>query len=121
MTDPAELGSALVALADAFDALAVIWAIGGSFASAAHGEPRATNDIDVIAALDESSAGKLGSAEKFRTDNGETSCPCSARAGESSTMPTSMAWRALRGLLGCSLGPETKPADRSLSEAQVVG
>lgn len=56
MTDPDEIGRALVALARAFDALSVTWAIGGSIASAAYGEPRATNDVDVIAVLTESVA-----------------------------------------------------------------
>lgn len=51
MTDPNEIAVAVVALADAFDLLAVTWAIGGSLASAAHGEPRATNDVDVVATL----------------------------------------------------------------------
>lgn len=59
MTDPDEIGRALVALAHAFDALAVRWAIGGSVASAAHGEPRATNDVDVIALLTETEARAL--------------------------------------------------------------
>jgi len=39
-------------LAAAFGTLGVRWAIGGSLASAAHGEPRATNDVDVIALLE---------------------------------------------------------------------
>jgi hypothetical protein len=59
MTDQDELGRALVAIADAFDALGVTWAIGGSLASAAHGEPRATNDIDIVATLDEAGARRL--------------------------------------------------------------
>lgn len=59
MTDPGEIGRALVALARAFDALSVRWAIGGSIASAAHGEPRSTNDVDVIALLTEATARKL--------------------------------------------------------------
>jgi hypothetical protein len=66
MTDPAEVGQALAALAEALDALAVPWAVGGSLASAAHGEPRATNDIDVVAVLSERQArdlvGRLGEA-----------------------------------------------------------
>jgi hypothetical protein len=56
MTDPEEIARALRALAKAFDALAVRWAIGGSLASSAHGEPRATNDVDVIALLSEEAA-----------------------------------------------------------------
>lgn len=51
MTDPKELAAALGAIAEAFDRLSVTWAIGGSVASAAHGEPRATNDVDVVAVL----------------------------------------------------------------------
>lgn len=45
---------------DAFETLGVAWAIGGSLASAAYGEPRATNDIDVIARLDDAGARRLG-------------------------------------------------------------
>jgi hypothetical protein len=40
MTDPDELGLAVAALADILDALEVRWAVGGSIASAAYGEPR---------------------------------------------------------------------------------
>jgi len=61
MTDPDELGGTLVALAAALDGLGVTWAIGGSVASSAYGEPRATNDVDVIALLD------AGSARAFTT------------------------------------------------------
>ena len=54
----------VVAVARALDALSVRWAIGGSLASAAHVEPRATNDVDVIAMLTENEArhlvGELG-------------------------------------------------------------
>ena len=59
MTDPGEIGEALAAVARAFAALAVRWAIGGSVASAAHGEPRATNDVDVVALLTEQDARAL--------------------------------------------------------------
>lgn len=52
MTDPDELGIAIAGIADVLDALGVVWAVGGSIASGTHGEPRATNDVDVIAALD---------------------------------------------------------------------
>lgn len=34
-------------VAGVLESLGVEWAVGGSFASSAHGEPRATNDIDV--------------------------------------------------------------------------
>jgi len=56
VTDVEELGATLAALRDAFEALGVVWAVGGSLASAAHGEPRATNDVDVVAALDRDAA-----------------------------------------------------------------
>jgi len=56
MTDPDEIGQALAVIARAFASLAVKWAIGGSIASAAHGEPRATNDVDIIALLTEKNA-----------------------------------------------------------------
>lgn len=38
-------------VADVLEELGVAWAVGGSLASSIHGEPRATNDVDVIAAL----------------------------------------------------------------------
>src|SRR5207249_868940 len=59
MTDQDELARALEAIAAAFEELSVTWAIGGSLASSAHGEPRATNDIDVVATLDEAGARRL--------------------------------------------------------------
>lgn len=59
MTDPDEMGRALEALADALDAMSVPWAVGGSLASSAYGEPRATNDIDIIATLSEPQAREL--------------------------------------------------------------
>jgi hypothetical protein len=44
--------------------MSIRWAVGGSIASAAHGEPRATNDVDIIAVLSEAEArafvGRLG-------------------------------------------------------------
>ncbi len=60
MTDPNELARTVAALAAALDAMSVSWAVGGSLASAAHGEPRATNDVDVIATLSEQQARELG-------------------------------------------------------------
>lgn len=60
MTDPTELGATLSVVAAALDALGCTWAIGGSLASAAYGEPRATNDVDVIATIDERGARALG-------------------------------------------------------------
>lgn len=59
MTDPDEMKLAVAALAAALDAMAVVWAVGGSIASAAYGEPRATNDIDVVALLSEPQAREL--------------------------------------------------------------
>ena len=46
-----ELRASLDCLGRALDGLSVPWAIGGSYASTVHGEPRATNDIDVVASL----------------------------------------------------------------------
>lgn len=45
----------------ACEAVAVPWAVGGSFASGLYGEPRATNDVDVIACL------RLGHVKAFVT------------------------------------------------------
>jgi hypothetical protein len=53
-------------LLDYFDELGVVAVLGGSMASSLIGEPRATNDIDLAAALSHDSArrlvGKLGEA-----------------------------------------------------------
>jgi hypothetical protein len=46
-------------ITDACEALGLTWAVGGSFASAVYGEPRATNDVDVIAHL------RLGDVRRF--------------------------------------------------------
>ncbi len=46
-------------VAAAFEALGVPYVIGGSLASSVHGEPRATNDVDVVAALDARSGASL--------------------------------------------------------------
>src|SRR5687768_14981543 len=59
MTAIEELAATLRSLRLAFETLAVPWAVGGSLASAAYGEPRATNHVDVIAALDEAGASRL--------------------------------------------------------------
>ncbi len=59
MTDAGELGQTLLAVARAFDALGAPWAIGGSVASSSYGEPRSTNDVDVITVLDEGGARAL--------------------------------------------------------------
>ena len=60
MTDPHELAITLCALRDAFAKLGVEWAIGGSLASSTYAEPRSTNDVDVVARLDEQGARRLG-------------------------------------------------------------
>jgi hypothetical protein len=46
-----ELRATLIQVGDALEAVGAEWAIGGSFASTVHGEPRATNDVDFIATL----------------------------------------------------------------------
>jgi hypothetical protein len=51
MTAETELREALEHIGKALDGLQIPWAIGGSFASTVHGEPRATNDIDIVANL----------------------------------------------------------------------
>jgi hypothetical protein len=53
-------------VADALESLGVEWAVGGSFASSAHGEPRATNDIDVVAALSAAHVAPLIAALRSR-------------------------------------------------------
>ncbi len=60
MTGIEDLAATLASLGDAFEAVGATWAVGGSLASTAYGEPRATNDIDVIATLDEAGARNLG-------------------------------------------------------------
>ncbi len=47
-------------LGRALDQLGVPWFLGGSLASSLQGEPRATNDIDLVADLEAGSAGRLG-------------------------------------------------------------
>jgi hypothetical protein len=59
MTAVEELARTLASIRDALGALGVKWAVGGSLASAAYGEPRATNDVDVVALLDEQGARRL--------------------------------------------------------------
>lgn len=59
MTDLEALAHSLARIADALDAMSVQWAVGGSIASSVYGEPRATNDIDVIATLSEKQARSL--------------------------------------------------------------
>jgi hypothetical protein len=51
MSAEQELRTTLERVSSALEAVRVQWAIGGSFASTVYGEPRATNDIDVVASL----------------------------------------------------------------------
>lgn len=46
-------------VASHFDRIGVAYVIGGSFASALHGEPRSTKDVDFVAALDAKSGAEL--------------------------------------------------------------
>lgn len=62
MTDIEELADTLRALANALDTMGADWAVCGSLASTTYGEPRATNDIDVVAALSVPEARKLARA-----------------------------------------------------------
>lgn len=59
MTDPDEVARAVAALGDVLDGLAVTWAVGGSIASAVYGEPRSTNDVDIVATLSEAQVREL--------------------------------------------------------------
>ena len=59
-----ELIDGLGPVVDAFDQLGVAWFVGGSVASGAFGEFRATNDVDVIADLQ--LRGPRGPAEASR-------------------------------------------------------
>ena len=56
MDEHDDLVVALTPLIDVLDRLGVTWYVGGSVASTVHGRFRATNDIDVIAALREERA-----------------------------------------------------------------
>src|SRR5438270_13366059 len=53
------LSQTLKALAAILDRLGVVYAIGGSVASSARGEYRATNDLDLVAAVVVSQADRL--------------------------------------------------------------
>jgi hypothetical protein len=56
VTEVSELGQSLLKIAEILDAMSVSWAIGGSVASAVYGDPRSTNDVDVIARLSDAQA-----------------------------------------------------------------
>jgi hypothetical protein len=70
VTDPDELARAVGAVGAALDAVGATWAIGGSLASAVHGEPRATNDVDLVAQLSEAGARDLAArlGDDFHAD-----------------------------------------------------
>ena len=51
MTLAADIQAALVGLLDAFERLGIEYYVGGSVASSAHGLPRATLDVDLVASL----------------------------------------------------------------------
>jgi hypothetical protein len=70
MVDPEELTRTVLALAGLLDEMGVAWAIGGSVASAAWGEPRATNDLDVVARMDPEQAREFAQrlADSFYVD-----------------------------------------------------
>lgn len=51
MTSGADILRTIGRVAHALGTLRIPWAIGGSFASSVHGEPRATNDVDFVALL----------------------------------------------------------------------
>ena len=59
MADAVDPVAVALAMAAALDALGVTYVIGGSLASSVHGEPRATNDVDLVAALDETTGASL--------------------------------------------------------------
>lgn len=50
LPDPVSVAAAVVRH---FDRLGIAYVIGGSFASSLHGHPRSTNDVDIVADLDE--------------------------------------------------------------------
>jgi len=62
--------AAIARLLATFDELGISYAIGGSYASSAHGYPRATNDIDVVADVGPDDAARLAGAlsEEFYID-----------------------------------------------------
>lgn len=59
MTDVGGIGPLLARLAAAFDSAKVEYAVVGSVASSFHGEPRSTQDIDVIARLGRADVARL--------------------------------------------------------------
>ena len=53
---------ALDRLVEVFESLEIPYAVGGSLASGAWGDPRSTNDVDVLAALGEEHVVRLTSS-----------------------------------------------------------
>lgn len=62
MSLPADLGAALRPVVAALERMGVAYAIGGSVASSAHGTPRATMDVDLVADLARDHVGALVTA-----------------------------------------------------------
>ena len=56
MDEPDDLVVALAPFLNLLDRLGIVWYVGGSVASTVHGHFRATNDVDVIACLQEEHA-----------------------------------------------------------------
>ena len=61
---------ALLAVAAALEKLDIKYVVGGSYASSAHGDPRSTNDIDILAAISVKQARALAAElkDKFYAD-----------------------------------------------------
>lgn len=59
---PTEPIRVLFQVADVLERLAIPYAVGGSLASSHHGEPRSTNDIDIVIALRVDQAAALAAA-----------------------------------------------------------
>jgi hypothetical protein len=62
MTPATDLAGALNTLTATLDRLQLPYAIGGSLASSSRGVWRATNDVDIVAGVPESSASRLSAA-----------------------------------------------------------
>ena len=65
-----EMFGALDRLIEVFDDLGIEYAIGGSLASSAWGEPRSTHDVDLVAAVEEHHVVPLAAAlaDRFYAD-----------------------------------------------------
>jgi hypothetical protein len=67
-----DLEATLSSISQALEAVGVRWAIGGSLASGVHGEPRLTNDVDIVACLrvEHVAAFRRALGEVFYSDEG---------------------------------------------------